>query len=354
MPRKMRVPSDRVGLPPGSLVYTGEKRLEEVNVTLIEYGPESFTEQVLKSFDRCVVPEGGSTVTWVHVCGIHRVENLEVLGTCFGIHPLILEDIISTEQRPKVEDLDEYLYVLLKHLDYDEARGEVVVEQVSVILGPSYVLSFQETGRNHFAPVIERLRNSRGRLRKLGADYLAYALLDLVVDRYFVVLEKAGYRIEALEEELVGSPDRRLLHSIHHLRREMILLRRSTWPLREAIVSLERRESALIKDTTGIYFRDLYDHTVQVIDTVETYRDILTGMIELYLSSVSNRLNAVMKVLTIIATIFMPLTFLAGVYGMNFKYMPELEWHYGYALVWLVMILVAGAMLAYFKAKRWI
>jgi magnesium transporter len=354
MPRKMRLPSDRVGLPPGSLIYTGEKRLEEVGITLIEYGKEHFDRRELRSFEGCAVSEDESRVTWVNVCGIHRVENLEVLGHCFGIHPLILEDIISTDQRPKVEDLDEYLYILLKQLDYDEARGEVSLEQVSIILGPNYVLSFQETGRNHLEPVVERLRNSRGRLRKMGADYLAYAILDVVIDRYFVVLEKTGFRIEVLEEALVGSPERALVHPIHHLRREMILLRRSTWPLREAIASLERRESPLIKDSTMIYLRDLYDHTVQVIDTVETYRDILTGMLELYLSSVSNRLNAVMKVLTIIATIFMPLTFLTGVYGMNFRYMPELEWQYGYPLVWAVMLLMAWAMLTYFKAKRWI
>jgi magnesium transporter len=354
MPRKIRIRSDRVGLPPGTLVYTGEKRLEEVKITLIEYGPELFKERELKAFEQCLVPKGESTVTWVNVSGIHRVENLEMLGECFGIHPLILEDVISTEQRPKVEDLEEYLYIRLKHLDYDEVRGEVTIEQVSVILGSGYVLSFQETGGNFFAPIVERLRNGRGRLRKLGADYLAYALLDLVIDKYFVVLEKAGYRIEALEEELVGNPGREVLHPIHHLRREMILLRRSTWPLREAIVSLERRESPLIKDSTVIYLRDLYDHTVQVIDTVETFREILTGMLELYLSSVSNRLNSVMKVLTIIATIFMPLTFIAGVYGMNFKYMPELEWHWGYPLVMLSMLLIAVSMLAYFKVKRWI
>jgi magnesium transporter len=353
MPRKIRIRSDRVGLPPGTLVYTGEKRLEEVKVTLIDYGPEHFEETELKAFGECLVQRDEPAVTWVNVSGIHRVENLEVLGECFGIHPLILEDVISTEQRPKVEDLDDYLFIRLKHLDYDEVRGEITIEQVSVILGPRYVLSFQETGGNFFAPIVERLKNGRGRLRKMGADYLAYALLDLVIDKYFVVLEKAGTRIEALEEKLVGSPGREVLHPIHHLRREMILLRRSTWPLREAIVSLERRESPLIKDSTVIYLRDLYDHTVQVIDTIETFREILTGMLELYLSSVSNRLNSVMKVLTIIATIFMPLTFMAGVYGMNFKYMPELEWHYGYPLVMLAMLLIAVSMLIYFKVKRW-
>jgi magnesium transporter len=232
--------------------------------------------------------------------------------------------------------------------------NEIVTEQISLILGPNFVISFQEKKGTVFNPIRERIRNDKGRIRKMGSDYLAYSLLDLIVDNYFIIMEKLGEKIEFLEEEVVTHPTPETLQTIHHLKREMIFLRKGVWPLREVVSGLERGESSLIKESTRIYLRDVYDHTIQTIDTIETYRDMVSGMLDIYLSSISNRLNAVMKVLTIIATIFMPLTFLAGIYGMNFKYMPELEWRWGYLMFWLIMIGIGAFMLIYFKKKRWL
>ena len=294
------------------------------------------------------------TVTWINIDGLQEVGIIEKIGAHFGIHPLVLEDILHTGQRPKAEDLGDYLFVVLRMLYYDEREDVMISEQVSLLLGPNYVISFQERGGDVFNPIRERIRNSKGHIRKGGADYLAYALLDAIVDHYFVILEKLGEKIESLEEELVTNPTPETLQTIHTLKRELIFLRKSVWPLREVISGLEREASPLITEPTGIYLRDVYDHTIQVIDTIETYRDMVSGMLDIYLSSVSNRMNEVMKVLTIIATIFIPLTFIAGIYGMNFKYMPELEWHWGYFLVLLVMTIIIAFMVFHFKRKKWL
>jgi magnesium transporter len=267
----------------------------------------------------------------------------------------VMEDIMNTEQRPKIEDFDDYIFVVLKMLYYDNDEEEIKAEQISIIVRSNFVLSFQEREGDIFNPLRDRIRNAKGRVRKMGPDYLAYCLLDAIVDNYFVVLEKLGEQIEGMEEELVTNPTPVTLQRIHNLKREMIFLRKSVWPLREVVSRLERGESPLIKESTGIYLRDVYDHTIQVIDTIETYRDMLSGMLDIYLSSISNRMNQVMKVLTIIATIFIPLTFVAGIYGMNFEYMPELKWHWFYPKAfWLVMIGIAGVMLVYFRRKRWL
>jgi magnesium transporter len=293
-------------------------------------------------------------VTWINVDGLHQVDVLEKLGNCYGLHSLVLEDILTTDQRPKMEDYGNYLYVVLQMI-HDRGKGNrLEAEQVSLILGPNFLFSFQESPGDVFDPIRERLRSGKGRVRRMGADYLAYALLDAVVDYYFVILEKLGERIEVLEEILVTHPQTETLQEIHRLKREMIFLRKAVWPLREVISGLERGESSLVQKATQIYLRDVYDHVIQVMDSVETFRDMLSGMLDIYLSSISNRMNGIMKVLTVIATVFMPLTFLAGVYGMNFKYMPELEWRWGYPAVWCVMILVGMLMLLTFKKKRWL
>jgi magnesium transporter len=302
--------------------------------------------------EECLLRPGKPTVTWIKVEGVHRTENLQQLGECFHLHPLVLEDILNTDQRPKVEDFEEYLFIVLKMLTLKEGGG-VAAEQISLVLGSNYLISFQEGLGEIFLPIQERLKVNKGRLRKAGADYLAYALIDLIVDQYFVVLEQLGESIEFLEEEVVTRPTPKTLQDVHHFKGEMIRLRRSVWPLREVISQLERRESPLITEPMQVYFKDVYDHTIVAIESIESYRDILSGILDIYLSSVSNRLNQIMKVLTIIATIFMPLTFLAGVYGMNFKYMPELQWHYGYFTTLAVMALVALSMLALFKKKKW-
>lgn len=346
--------SQKAGLPPGTLVHVGERKLESVRITVIDYDENSFQEKQVSRIEDCFAFKTTPTVTWINIDGLHDVEVIEKIGKQYGLHPLILEDILHVGQRPKFEDLESYIFVVLMMLRYDDENQTAVSEQVSLVLGPNFVISFQESIGDVFEQIRDRIRNAKGKIRKMGADYLMYALLDAIVDGYFSILEKIGDRIETMEEELINDPSQRTLHQIHNLKREMIFLRRSVWPLRESISGLERSESTLIKETTGLYLRDVYDHTIQVIDTVESFRDTISGMLDIYLSSISNRMNAVMKVLTIIATIFIPLTFVAGIYGMNFEHMPELKWRWGYAAVWLVMLAITAAMLVYFKRKKWL
>jgi len=355
MPRPVKKRSQKAGLPPGTPVHIGERRSETTPITLFDYDEKHVEEKELTRPKECALVEDKSTVTWTNITGLHQVEVLEELNECFGLHPLVLEDILNTDQRPKMEDYGDYLYVVLKTLFMAGDRGdEVESEQVSVILGRNFVLSFQEKESPLFEPIRERLRSGKGRLRKMGPDYLVHAILDAIIDQYFVVLEKLGEKIEFLEEEVVIQPTPTTLQATHQLKREMIFLRKAVWPLREVIGSLERGESSLIKESTVIYLRDIYDHTIQVIDNIETFRDMLSGMMDIYLSSISNRMNEIMKVLTIIATIFIPLTFIVGLYGMNFKYMPELSWPWGYPLILALMLAVAVFMLSYFRRKKWI
>ncbi len=347
--------SKKAGLPPGTLIHIGEQRAEASKITVIDYDDTSFQEKELKTVEECFPYKDKPSMTWINIDGIHQKEILEKLSGHFGFHPLVMEDIMNTDQRPKMEDYADYLYIVLKMLYYNDKDNTITTEQISLIIAPHIIISFQEGLEGDvFGPLRERLRNDKGRIRKMGADYLAYSMLDAVVDSYFMILEKLGERIELLEEELISAPATKTLHEIHYLKREMIFLRKAVWPLRELINMLMRGESPLIHESMKIYFRDVYDHTIQVIDTIETLRDMVTGMLDIYLSSVSNRLNAVMKVLTIIATIFIPLTFIVGVYGMNFKYMPELEWRYGYPMIWLVMITIGITMLIFFKKRNWL
>ncbi|MHC4460762.1 MAG: magnesium/cobalt transporter CorA [Planctomycetota bacterium] len=346
--------SSKAGLPPGTLVYVGEKKAESVRITYIDYDEQRFEEKQAPSIEECLKLKDTPTVTWINIDGIHDIELIEKLGKGFELHPLILEDILSTGQRPKFEDYEKYIFVVLKMLSFSEENQSVEAEQVSLILGPNYVISFQERIGDVFENIRERIRNAKGRVRKMEADYLAYALIDAIVDNYFVILERFGEKIESMEEEVVGDPTEKTVQQIHSLKREMISLRKSVWPFRELIGGLQKSESSLIKETTDIYLRDVYDHTIQIIDTIESFRDMVSGMLDIYLSSLSNKMNAVMKVLTIIATLFIPLTFVAGIYGMNFKYMPELEWRWAYLIVWLVMIAVAVIMLFYFRRKKWL
>lgn len=344
----------KVGLPPGTPVYVGEKKIEKVKISVIDYNETQFLEKEVKSVEEILPLKEKPTVTWINIAGIHEVEAVEKIGRNFDLHPLVIEDIVNTDQRIKMEDFGNYIFVVLKMFFYDENKKWTKAEQVSLILGSNFVISFQEEESDIFNSIRERIKNGKGRARKLGADYLAYSLLDAIVDHYFIILEKLGERIEDLEDELVTRPEPKILEEIHRLRREMIFLRKSIWPLREIIACLERGETSLIQKSTEIYLRDVYDHTIQVMDAVETYRDMLAGMLETYLSSISNKMNEVMKVLTIIATIFIPLTFIVGIYGMNFKFIPELEWRWGYLIIWIIMIIVAVFMIFYFKRKRWI
>ena len=351
--KKTERKSRKTGLPPGTLVHIGQKKAKAVRITLIDYDEHSFQEKQVTDIKECFALKETPTVTWINIDGIHEVNITEKIGENFELHPLILEDILNTTQRPKFEDYDSHLYIVLRMLMAAGEKQLIQSEQVSIVVGRKFVISFQESIGDVFEPIRDRIRKAKGRIRKMGSDYLAYSLLDAVVDGYFSVLETTGEKIESMEDQLVKNPTEKILRQIHSLKREMIYLRKSVWPLRELISNLQRSESELIAQSTGVFLRDVYDHTIQVIDTVESYRDIVSSMLDLYLSSISNRMNAVMKVLTIIATIFIPLTFVAGIYGMNFKYMPELEWRWSYAVVWLVMIAIAVVMIVYFRKKKW-
>jgi magnesium transporter len=344
--------SKKAGLLPGSLIHIGHTYTEKSKITLTRYNETFYAEKEISSFAALREEKDEPGIIWIAIDGLQNTTLLEELGNIFSLHPLVLEDILNTDQRPKMEDYGDYLYIVLRNFS-GQTNGDLISEQISIILGKNFVLSFREKESPLFKPIQDRLAGNKGRIRKSSADYLVHAIIDNIVDNYFIVLETLEEKIEFLEDDLVKSTTPVTLQAIHDLKRELILLRKSLWPLREAISALERTESPLICETTGIYFKDIYDHVIAVIDSVETFRDMLSGMLDIYLSSVSNRLNEVMKVLTIIATIFMPLTFLAGVYGMNFKFMPELAWHWGYFGVLGLMLAIALYMIHYFKKKKW-
>jgi len=343
---------NEIGAPPGTIIYSGKDTSEKVKITLIEYNETEYIEKDFYSFSECMENVNHSMVKWINVDGIHKADLIETIGKHFNIHPLTLEDIVNTNQRPKFEDYDSYVVSIMKMIYYD---SEIRSEQLSVVLLEGMVISFQEVhGGDAFDMIRTRIRQGKGRIRKMGADYLAYALLDAVVDCYFNILEKIGDRIELLEEEVVDNPTRQTLEQIHHMKREMIFLRKAVWPMRELISNLERSETELVKSSTDIYLRDLHDHVIRVIDTVETFRDLLSGMMDIYLSSVSNRMNEIMKVLTIITTIFVPVTFIVGVYGMNFEDMPELHSKWGYPITMAVIVITIISLLIYFRRRKWL
>ena len=344
--------SKDIGAPPGTLHYTGEERGGRVRITLIEFNEKEFFEQEFFDLSDCLTHVKENMVVWINVEGVHHTSLIEKIGQLFNIHPLTLEDIVHIDQRPKFEDYDHYLVTIIKMIKYEtEMRGE----QLSLVLLKNTVISFQEPqGGDAFDIIRNRLRQSKGRVRKLGADYLFYALLDAVVDWYFNAIEKIGDKVETLEEEIINQPRKESLVELYNIKREVIYLRKQVWPLRDMINNLLRSESEFITPNTQLFFRDLLDHSTRIIDTVETHRDLLSSMMDIYLSNNSNKMNEVMKVLTIMSSVFIPVTFIAGVYGMNFTYMPELKSPYGYAGVWVVMFSVMGGLLYYFKKKKWI
>lgn len=346
--------SQKAGLSPGTIVHVGEAPEGPPKLSVLHYDEQGLVEYQTADLDVCLASLHEPGMTWLNVAGLHDPKLLERLGQSLGLHPLVLEDVANTAQRPKLEDYEQYFFVVLKMIEYDQSEQGVRVEQVSLVLGETYLVSFQEDESDVFDPVRTRLRNGAGRLRKFGVDYLAYALIDAVVDNYFVILELISDEIEQIEEQVSEHPENQPLPAIYRLKRDMIALRRAVWPLREVIAAMQHSESPLIQPGTVVYLRDVYDHTIQIMDTIESMRDLLSGMLDVYLSVLSNRMNEIVKVLTIFSTIFIPLTFLAGVYGMNFRYFPEIEWPFGYAFFWLVSGTVAAIMLVYFRRKRWL
>lgn len=354
MTRFFKNSSKKAGLPPGSLLYTGQRGEEPGSIQVFSYNGEGLEEKEIETAEEAFSYRDDQRTSWVNVNGVHNVQVVESICRHYGVHPLTIEDIVSTDQRPKIEESEGYVYVVLKMMDYDVEKASVGLEQVSLVLGKGFVLSFQEREGDTFTPVRDRLRAGKGRIRSRGADYLLYALIDSVVDNYFVIMERMGDSMAIIEERLLVNASKQSFDAVYNLKREMLAVRRSTWPLREVVYKLEREDLLLIERETQVFIRDVYDHTIQVIDTVETYRDLLSGMVDLYHSTISTRTNEVMKVLTIISTIFIPLTFIVGIYGMNFEVMPELQWRYGYLAVWVTMFFVVLGMIWVFRRKNWL
>lgn len=347
--------SDKKGLPPGTLLHIGELKSKTTVVTICGFGEEVYWEKRTDNLEECrSILKTEAPVLWVNIDGLARIDILREIGNFFNLHSLTIEDILNTNQRPKQEDYQAYTYLTCRALSLDELTSSIESEQVSFVIGDNFVLSISERETDIFTAMRRYLKMNKGAVRTKGTDYLAYILLDIIVDYYFVVLEKTGEKIETLEELILTNPDDKALQAMHNLKRDMIAMRQALWPLREAIIGLEQSDSVFVDPAVALHLRDVYSHTVQIIDTVEIYREMLSGMLDIYLSSVNNRLNEVMKILTIFASIFIPLTLISGIYGMNFKFMPELGWFYGYPFALGLMAVTAIILLGYFKRKKWL
>ncbi len=343
------------GMPPGTLIYATDKpSTQNALITLFDFDEQHVIEKVIDDVEACLPFTNTQSVTWINVDDVQVNGVLGTFGQILGFHPLMLEDILHTDQRPKFEDYGEYIFIVLKMLDFDATKNEITIEQLSLVLGENYVISFQERPGDVFGPLRERIRKNASRIRKSKSDYATYALMDSVVDRYFDVLEKIGDKIEILEAVLAKNPKPDTLRSIHKLRQELIFLRKSVWPLRDVVSSMQRSESPLLHDSTELFLRDLHDHVIRVTDSIDTYRDMLSSMQDVYLSSISNRTNEIMKVLALFSSIFLPLTFIVGVFGMNFRKFPELDWPYGLQATMLAMILIGIGMYLFFKRRKWL
>ncbi len=339
-------------MPPGTLIPIGEGIQSPTVVRVCQYNKTDYSDDVCAPGELSTIPLSDKIVTWIHLSGLSDINTIKAIGTSFQIHPLTLEDVLNTNQRPKIEDFDDYLYCVLKIVR--SQNDAIQSEQLSLILQKNCLISFQERESDIFENVTRRLAERKGKIRSLGPDYLLYALIDTVVDEYFPVIEKIGIDAEDLEEAVIEQPDPTNMEEIYTMKRDLIHLRKYIWPAREVLLSILRERSDLISEPTMRYFGDVGDHLFQIADVLETYREMVTGLYEIYLSTLSNRMNEVMKVLTIIATIFIPLTFIAGLYGMNFAEMPELTWEYGYPAALLSMVAVAGIMILFFRKKGWI
>ena len=346
--------SRKTGLPAGTLVHLGERKTEHAAITLIEYDAGALQETHFDSLAACQACAPSQPKLWLNVHGLHEPAVMQEIGKRFQLHPLVLEDILNTDQRPKVDDYGNYLFLVARFFNYDEANLAVTTEQVSFVIGTNFVLTFQERPTGNFDPVREWLRTDKGRIRQLGTDYLAYALLDVIVDRYFTVLEQIGDRTEQLEDDLLAKPDAAQLQTLHQIKRETLTMRRSIWHLREVVNTLVRNDSRFFTPETQLYLRDIYDHTVHLIESLEAIRDLIAGMLDIYLSSISNRVNQEVRALTVFALIFMPATLISGIFGMNFESMPLLHDPSGFLFAIGLMIGVASTLGLIFWRRRWL
>ena len=355
MAKKDRVKlSHKSGLSPGTPMFVGEMKVEEITTSLITYNQNETQTQSLEKQDVDKIESSTSDVLWININGLHEIESIQKICQKWSVHQLIIEDIVNTNHRPKIEIYDDYIFLITKMYSYQPESKSISFEQVSFILTNNTVLSFQERPGDVFEPIRDRIKNNKGRVRKSGADYLLYALLDCLVDSYFNLLEKIDEDLVRSEEVMLSEPSSDTLSSFFTLKRSLLLLKKSTWPLREITSQLSKREGELIKESTEPYLRDLYEHVIHIIDSVETFRDLASGLTDMYLSMTSNKMNEVMKVLTVCASIFIPLTFIAGIYGMNFEYIPELRWKYSYFVLIGIMIVMIITMLVFFIRKKWL
>lgn len=355
MAESLSTNSEKSGLPPGSLIHVGEVPEAETRISVIDYSKDNFEEQEIHSIEEILKYKDKDTVTWVIIEGLTNINIVERIGEMFGIHQLVLEDILNTNQRPKLEEYEDHLYIVLKCLLSEDKEFTVSSEQISLLILKNFVFMFKEKIDTLFHPIQQRVRTSKSRFRSRGSDYLAYAVLDYIVDQNFVLIDTLDEVITSLEDSLLtDEPTQDMLYRIQRLKRQIISIRRYVSPIRELLSGMLRSESELINLDTHIYLRDVSDHTLRVIESIESYRDILTGLLDIYISSVSNKMNEVMKVLTVFASIFIPLTFLAGIYGMNFEYMPELKWQWAYPTLWVAFITIPVVLLIYFKRKKWL
>jgi magnesium transporter len=353
MPNRITRVTSKVGLPPGTIDYVGEERTNPVTITVVNFNETDYFEKDFHDFHECMKHIKPSHITWINIDGVHDINLIETIGKAYNIHPLTLEDIANTEQRPKIEEFENYIVSFMK-MFYNK-DNKIHQEQLGIILLENMVITFQEpNGGDAFDIIRTRLRTAKGRVRKSGADYLAYALMDAVVDCYFSVIEKCSEQLEFLEEQLLDNSNNKQLVQLYDLKRQIISLRKQIWPMRDIVNTIIRFENKLINNDIVVYLRDLNDHIIRIIDTIESQRDLVSSVMDLYLSTQSNKMNEVMKFLTIISTIFIPATFLAGVYGMNFDNMPEIHSKNGYFVVVFIMILIIAAPLIYFRRKRWI
>ncbi len=353
MAESLSYPSEKAGLPPGTLVHVGEGAALASRITLINYSADRFEEHAVRSIADILRYRETNATTWVHCEGLDNVEMIEAIGHHFEVHHLVLEDILNTHQRPKFEEYEEYLFIVLKTLTIDESLT-VHHEQISILLFDTFLFTFREKVDGLFNSLRQRLTGVKGRMRTLGTDYLAYVVMDSVVDNYFALCDVLEDAIETVEIKLLGRAQAQTFTTIQLLKRELVFIRKAITPLREVLLAVQRSDTELIGEKTQPYFRDVFDHSLRVIDTMDSYRDLINGMLDIYLSSVSNRMNEIMKVMTVFATIFIPLTFLVGIYGMNFEYMPELRWKWSYPILWGLFLLIPAALLTVFRKKRWL
>lgn len=352
---KKQIRKSKAGLAPGSLIFTGIQKMTSVKISFINYSVDTYYETEPGSIPELIeILEASGGNKWINIDGLHDENIIEDICTWLGVHKLTMEDILNVGQRPKIEEHYEYLYLVVKMFILNSPEITINDEQLTFILKNNILITFQEKTGDVFEAVRKRLKEGKGMIRNKTTDYLLYSLLDTIVDQYFMILELFGEKLEEIEIKLLENPDKETLNKLHYFRRETLSLRRSVYPLREVISRFEKMDGTLIKSDLKIFISDLYDHTIQVIDTIEILREMSTGLLDLYMNSISNKMNEIMKVLTIMASIFIPLTFIAGVYGMNFVNMPELQYKYAYFIVWIIMILIFIGMIIYFKRKKWL